>query len=224
LVAAALILAVAAIVSAAAGLALALLPDSTVTAARFSALRNDHTALRAFLKRMPKGADLHVHLSGAVFAEDLIAWAAQGGLCVRLADMTFVAPPCDLEKAPVAADAMLKQNLYDAIVNAQSMRWFVPSAGVPSGHNQFFASFGKFGKASERVPAAMTVERLQHDDADAVQHTELMISFFSAPQRARLVDAIKDQPDFAARLELLKANGLGEIVAEARGQIADLKS
>jgi len=43
-----------------------------VTAARFDALRNDHTALRNFLRRMPKGADLHIHLIGAVYAEHVI--------------------------------------------------------------------------------------------------------------------------------------------------------
>jgi len=48
--------------------------NTAVTAARFSALRADHTQLRAFLKAMPKGADLHVHLSGAVYAEDLLRW------------------------------------------------------------------------------------------------------------------------------------------------------
>src|ERR1043165_2730740 len=46
--------------------------DTAVTAARFSGLRADHTGLRAFLRAMPKGADLHVHLSGAVYAEDFI--------------------------------------------------------------------------------------------------------------------------------------------------------
>ena len=34
------------------------------------------------------------------------------------------------------------QNLYDALVDAFSMRSFVPSAGV-SGHDHFFDTFGK---------------------------------------------------------------------------------
>ena len=50
-----------------------------VTAARFDALRDDHTALRNFLRRMPKGADLHVHLTGAVYAEHVIEWAPRRG-------------------------------------------------------------------------------------------------------------------------------------------------
>src|SRR5437588_3954251 len=57
--------------------------DTAVTAARFSAIRSDHTALRAFVQRMPKGADLHVHLSGAVYAENLIAWTKDKNLCVQ---------------------------------------------------------------------------------------------------------------------------------------------
>ena len=39
-------------------------------------------ALRAFLEEFPKGADLHVHLSGAVYAETLIRDAGEDGLCV----------------------------------------------------------------------------------------------------------------------------------------------
>ena len=38
--------------------------------------------LRAFLSDFPKGADLHVHLSGAVYAETFIRDAGEDGLCV----------------------------------------------------------------------------------------------------------------------------------------------
>ena len=67
-----------------------------MTAARFSALRADHTQLRAFLKAMPKGADLHVHLSGAVYAEDFIGWAAAARLCVQRSDYKIVPPDSQL--------------------------------------------------------------------------------------------------------------------------------
>ena len=49
----------------------------------FAAARNlGAPELYAFLKPFPKGADLHMHLSGAVYAETLIAEAAQTGLCI----------------------------------------------------------------------------------------------------------------------------------------------
>ncbi len=76
--------------------------DTAVTAQYFATLRDDHPALRAFLYRMPKGADLHVHLSGAVYAEPLIGWAAREGLCVRLTDWFMVVPPCTVEQPAVA--------------------------------------------------------------------------------------------------------------------------
>ena len=47
--------------------------DTVVTAARFESARDNFTALRAFLYRIPKGGDLHTHLAGAVYAERFIA-------------------------------------------------------------------------------------------------------------------------------------------------------
>ena len=38
--------------------------NTVVTNASFEAARDNHTGLRAFLHRMPKGGDLHTHLSG----------------------------------------------------------------------------------------------------------------------------------------------------------------
>src|SRR5262249_59037202 len=72
--------------------------SAAITAVRFEALRSDHTALRAFLRRMPKGGDLHVHLSGAVYAERVIGFAVLDGLCVRLSDLSIVEPPCERDR------------------------------------------------------------------------------------------------------------------------------
>ena len=50
--------------------------------------------LRAFLNDFPKGADLHVHLSGAVYAETFIRDAGEDGLCVDKTALSFAKPPC----------------------------------------------------------------------------------------------------------------------------------
>src|SRR6185295_8940823 len=89
--------------------------DTAVTAARFSAIRSDPTLLRAFLQRMPKGADLHVHLSGAVYAENLIAWAKEKSLCVAQASKVV---ECKETGSVPLADVFAKQALYDDLVNA----------------------------------------------------------------------------------------------------------
>ena len=93
---------------------------------------------------MPKGADLHMHLSGAVYAETFLKDAAEDGLCVDPALKAFSAKtPCTAPLVP-AAVAFKDQKLYDALVDSFSMRAFVPSAGV-DGHDQFFATFDRFG-------------------------------------------------------------------------------
>jgi len=179
---------------------------TTVTAARFAALRDDHGALRAFTRAMPKGADLHVHLSGAVYAEDFIAWAVAANLCVQRSDRKLVAPPCDADKTQPAADALTDQGLYDDIVNAFSMRNYLPSPSEPSGHDQFFVTFGRYGEVSWRVPGEMTAMLLRRYAAERVQHTELMITLTppSPTLTAGELARIRAESDPAARLALLK--------------------
>jgi adenosine deaminase len=196
--------------------------DALVTAAKFHSLRGDHTALRAFLHRMPKGGDLHVHLSGAVFAERLIGWAVQDGLCLRSADTSIVEGPCDAAKGTMSiGQAAGDQKTYDHLIDAMSTRSFVPTTAVPSGHDQFFAAFAKFGAATGRRFIDMTLDQLREYDQDSVQYVELMASFFYFDERKRLVDAIQGQTDFSAMLAALKSNGLDDIVAAKRAEIAD---
>src|SRR4029077_18180659 len=52
------------------------------TARYFESVRSQPLLLHAFLQQMPKGGDLHNHLSGAVYAESFIQYAVRDGLCV----------------------------------------------------------------------------------------------------------------------------------------------
>src|SRR5215813_6122715 len=86
-------------------------------------------ALRAFFNQMPKGADLHVHLSGAVYSESFIRAAGEDGLCVDTALLAFTKPPvngdsgnpaCKQGEEP-AASVPHEQKLYDALIDSFSM-------------------------------------------------------------------------------------------------------
>jgi len=57
-------------------------PSASQVANWFEAHRDSPAALRAFVQRMPKGGDIHSHLSGAVYAEHYLEWAAADGYCV----------------------------------------------------------------------------------------------------------------------------------------------
>src|ERR1700676_2924660 len=119
----------------------------------FEKARVNPLALRAFLARMPKGGDLHNHLDGAVYAELRIRAGAQDGLCVALEGLSFGKPErltqgdppnpvCADGRVPVA-QAFRDQHLYDAIVDAFSMRGFISAPGR-TGHDHFFDTFAKF--------------------------------------------------------------------------------
>ena len=59
----------------------------------FEAARTDKAnalALEAFLAKMPKGGDLHMHLSGAVYAETFLKEAAADNLCVNPKALSLV--------------------------------------------------------------------------------------------------------------------------------------
>jgi len=103
---------------------------------------------------MPKGADLHYHLSGGIHAESFIRVAAEEGplrgplQTIRLSDRRLrlqseASQPICGDGKIAAAKAFADQNLYDALIDAFSMRNFVPTTGI-SGHDHFFDAFGKF--------------------------------------------------------------------------------
>jgi adenosine deaminase len=196
--------------------------STIITAAKFESLRDDHTALRAFLRRMPKGGDLHVHLSGGVYAERLIAWAAQDGLCLRRSDMSIVDPPCDTAAglAPVS-DLVQDQSSYDRLLDALSVRFFLASPATASAHDQFFASFERFGAASFRHAADMTEDQLRRYQAENVQYAEFMMSFLPHDDRRTLAATIKGQTDFSMMLETLQRSGLDRVVDGMRKRLAD---
>lgn len=134
-------------------------------------------ALRAFLTDFPKGADLHVHLSGAVYAETFIREAAEDGLCVDTATLSFAKPPCTESQIP-AKDlsgniSAANQALYDKLIDSFSMRSFVPSAEW-SGHDQFFATFAKFSGLSKSHVGDWVDEVASRAAAQNQQYLELM--------------------------------------------------
>jgi len=145
------------------------------TEAHFRTVRTKPPELWAFLKDMPKGGDLHSHLSGAIYAESMIGWAAEDGLCVDTKSMALQKPPCDATPGLVAAkDAQLDGVLYRRMIDAWSMR-NAQTSGL-SGHDQFFDSFGKFGAANRNRSGDMLTEVAMRASGGHVSYLELMLT------------------------------------------------
>ncbi|WP_454918902.1 adenosine deaminase [Xanthobacter sediminis] len=217
------------------------LPES-VTAAHFETLRTDLPRMRAFLATMPKGGDLHTHLSGAVYAERLIAWGVKDGVCLRRAEMRLLTPPASAPpEAPCGTDpgtvplaeaigGPQGQSTYDLLLDALSMRWFLRTPAVPSGHDQFFGTFGRFDPTTggpdwdttAQRTAEMVVDQLRQYDASSVQYAELMVTLFFGSERRALAQGLDPAADPATLLETVNRNGLPDLVRTRTGQVADL--
>jgi adenosine deaminase len=196
------------------------------------AARENPLELRAFLVRMPKGADLHVHLSGAVYAESFIRAAAEDNLCVDSASLSFAKPVsmttgqpakpvCGDGRVP-AANAFSDQELYDALVDAFSMRSFQPSAGI-SGHDHFFDTFAKFGGTDRRHTGEWVDEVTARAAAQNEQYMELMQTPKS-PKAGALSQELGWQEDFTKFRNELLEHGIKADVTSASTEIDQIEA
>jgi adenosine deaminase len=191
---------------------------------QLQAARQNPLQLRHFLLGMPKGGDLHNHLSGAVYAESWIRAAAEDHLCVDLAKLAFAKPqtspdggaeqPVCGEGRVAAAAAYKDQHLFDALVDAFSMRGFVPSPGV-TGHDHFFDAFAKFGGTDHRHLGEWIDEVATRAAGQNEQYLELM----HTPEfthTAALATQIGWHEDFGTLRDALLSHGLRDDVALAK--------
>jgi len=186
-------------------------------------VRQNPLELYEFLRQMPKGADLHNHLAGAVYAESWIRDGADDALCVDLATLAFFKTQAMTRSIPpqpvcgeghvAASRAFEDQHLYDSLVDAFSMRAFVPSAGT-SGHDHFFNSFAKFLAVDPRHTGAWLDEVSARAAAQNEQYLELM----DTPPFAHTIQIANEigwQDDLAKFREALLDRGLRDDVAVA---------
>ncbi|HEX3472869.1 MAG TPA: adenosine deaminase [Silvibacterium sp.] len=175
-------------------------------------------ALRGFLYRMPKGADLHNHLSGAVYAESWIRAAGEDHLCVDTKALAFTKPTGLTNNVPIcktgeipASTVSQNQHLYDELIDAFSMRTFVPVTG-DSGHDHFFATFDKFGGTDKRHMGEWLDEVATRAAAQNEQYLELMDTpdFKNA---ASLAAMIGYNPNFVEYREKLLSSGIKDNIA-----------
>src|SRR5277367_5151833 len=184
-------------------------------------VRKQPPLLLAFMRDLPKGGDLHNHLDGAIYAEDLIDFAASGSLCVDRTSSRLLPGPCDscenYTAKPAARCAYGDHVLYNQMIDAWSMRNWKP--GDESGHDHFFATFDKFGLAAGTHTAEAIAAALNRAGMDHLQYVEFMHTAdgLAAPNLAAKVDW---NPDLAKMREALLNKGLKEIATETSKKLA----
>jgi adenosine deaminase len=186
--------------------------------------RSNPLELQAFLVRMPKGTDLHNHLAGAVYAESWIRAGAEDNLCVELSTLSFFKTQATTRSIPPqpvcgegharATQAFQDQHLYDSLIDAFSMRAFVPSAGT-SGHDHFFDAFAKF----LAVDPHHTGEWLDEVSARAAAQNGQYLELMDTPDFSRTAAIAREigwREDLTALRQALLDRGLREDVSVAR--------
>jgi adenosine deaminase len=180
----------------------------------FESIRRSPPQMLAFLLRMPKGGDLHNHLSGGIYAESFIQWAADKKLCVNQATLALTQPPCDADKGllPVG-NALTNALLYRQLIDAWSMRYWQPGPlSGQNGHDHFFDAFAKFGAATAGQTGQMLAEAVARAGRGRVSYLELMLTP-DGGQSTLLGIRVGWDGDFAGTLEKLKNNGIADAAA-----------
>lgn len=191
--------------------------DETRVAALFDSIADDPAFLRVFLRDMPKGGDLHNHLSGAPYAEEYLDWAAETGFCVSRTALSIQAPPCDQPDQEPAADLMTRNGaLYEKLVDAMSVRALISGRPSPlNGHEQFFGSFDRFLAIAASEPGKSIASTRRVAAWDTVNYLELMYNPATLNQSA-LSQAPSATPlDFDAALSDLRP-ALPDLIAQIR--------
>ncbi len=198
------------------------------TAKRMEAVRNQPPALRAFLLHMPKGGDLHNHLSGSIYAEYYILWAAEAKLCVNTSTLTYVLCKDESEFKPeqrtmrLASDALTDTTLYRELIDAFSMRNHSPAR--KPGEYQFFDAFNKFGLATNGNTGAMLAEVAHRAALQNEHYVETMFGMDGGIpwQLANQIPWIGDSPEDLVKYRqalldggVLRANDAGRQMLDA---------
>jgi adenosine deaminase len=199
------------------------------TARYLDSIRNQPSLLIEFVRQLPKGADLHNHLTGAVYAESYINFAAHNNLCVERTTLRLVVadnhpepqaaepkPLCDDAKGHVPASrAFSDYILYRDLIDAWSMRHFAGNATGESAHDHFFDTFSKFSLAKNEHLGEMLAEAVSRAGRERVSYLELMLSPDNGGA-AHLGAGMGWTGDMAAQRQKVIEKEIARVVAAAR--------
>ena len=174
---------------------------------------------RQAFEAMPKGGDIHNHLRGAIYAESWLEWAAEDGLCADMSRSALVfreEATCEDSGWLDAAAAQADDGMRLQLINGLSTRNYVPTNGW-SGHNQFFATFGRISAKPERLgdQLAAVAERAGRQN---ILYLELMETLV-LPELFPLIAGVKMTGNVVDDYQTLSSGKLGAALGELTQKI-----
>lgn len=171
-------------------------------------IKTEHQKLEALLHLMPKGGDLHIHPSGATYAENMISYALGDGLCID-SQSYLVSENPSCKAADLLDNAVKDDAFYNRLIDAWSMRNF--QAGTESSHDHFFAAYYKFVLIVIKHRAEVLAEIVQRAASQNESYVEIMTSE-SGNDSGRLGKQLGWDADFDKMREKLWAQDFDKIV------------
>jgi adenosine deaminase len=204
------------------------LDNTAKTRQYFDKIKHNPEALQVFLQSMPKGADLHLHIDGAVYAEHLIHYAAGEHFCIHPKTFAVYQSKHCATRWHLAQVAHEPQ-LYDEIIDAWSMRDF--PLDERSGEAHFFDSFVKFEPLIGPNLAPIIAGIVNRAGREQEIYMELMIggeqlkAHAASGLKANQIGAkVSPQPrHLAAWRKQLRHAGIAEVVKNTVAEIKQLQ-
>ena len=194
------------------------------TAKYLASVRERPLELMGFLDRMPKGGDLHNHLTGAVYAESYINYAVEDGDCIDRATFKILPPPCDPARGLLPASQAISDFVFrNLVIDALSIRNFHPTAEDRDVRLHFFAAFGKFDLVTNKHWGEMLAEVTHRAGAQNEVYLETMLT----PDQGEAIQLGKQvgwNDDFGAMRSQMLAGGMAKVVADGRKNLDDAET
>lgn len=151
----------------------------------FESIKGNHAALRQFFTAMPKGGDVHNHLTGSAYAETYFELAAKKGMYVDMATgKLYKKQPEGIETIQLSKEMDDLHNHRMTFIDKWSIRNFQPYK-YPLGPDEYF--FGTFGLLSALTSDINDLAYLMHElkvraVRENVQYLEIIGTSPSVPE------------------------------------------
>ncbi len=168
----------------------------------FNRLKNNPSNLYSFLKKMPKGGELHYHLAGGPSPEAMLSLIADANYCVHT-DSLLVSEPNKSCKGVTSKAIANDPLLYNKIVQSWSMKGFSPIK--ESAHDHFFNSFMKYMLIVINYRPQLIAHVIKRAEAQNEHYLEIMDIADNA-QSSNFGSLISNVSSFAERKKILLSN------------------
>ncbi len=199
------------------GFCYAIIPDPQCPdiSSYFDSIRSDRDELYTFFNNMPKGGDIHIHLSGAIPPENLIDIAARHDLFVdsatgQLVDQATGQPYNYTPLGPLVpvASAYTNSTLFSYLVSKWSMAGF--SYENETGHDWFFSTFDLIDPVTY-YDGELIADIRDQAASENIRYLEVMTSQTNSDNVRQLVSQVPWDDNLSLLRENLLEAGLADV-------------